>query len=250
MRRRTLLRSASAAVFAPAVATVLALPADAAPARPAGLVQPVATTGSGTAPAAMPTVGLGARGPAVVTLQQTLATLGYNVGPVDGHFGDMTLHGVVAFQKVQGVERDGVVGPVTWAKLAAPRRPAPRHRLDSASLEVDLAKQVLYLARRGRVLRILDASTGNGQRYFSEGSWKVAVTPTGRFAITRRYDVWQDGPLGRMYKPNYFHGGYAVHGSTSVPPYPASHGCVRVTTQAMDRLWPALHVGMPVAVYR
>ena len=31
-----------------------------------------------------------------------------------------------------------------------------------------------------------------------------------------------------MYRPNYFYGGYAVHGMTSVPAYPASHGCVRM----------------------
>jgi lipoprotein-anchoring transpeptidase ErfK/SrfK len=29
-----------------------------------------------------------------------------------------------------------------------------------------------------------------------------------------------------MWRPNYFYGGYALHGSTSVPTYAASHGCV------------------------
>ena len=29
----------------------------------------------------------------------------------------------------------------------------------------------------------------------------------------------------------------AVHGYHSVPPYPASHGCVRVTEAAMDWIW-------------
>jgi lipoprotein-anchoring transpeptidase ErfK/SrfK len=52
-----------------------------------------------------------------------------------------------------------------------------------------------------------------------------------------------------MYRPNYFYGGYALHGSSSVPAYPASHGCVRITVPAMDRLWAALRVGMPLAVY-
>jgi lipoprotein-anchoring transpeptidase ErfK/SrfK len=44
--------------------------------------------------------------------------------------------------------------------------------------------------------------------------------------------------------------GYAIHGSTSVPSYPASHGCVRVTLPAMNRLWSSLRIGMPVHVYR
>jgi lipoprotein-anchoring transpeptidase ErfK/SrfK len=49
--------------------------------------------------------------------------------------------------------------------------------------------------------------------------------------------------------PNYFYGGYAVHGMTSVPAYPASHGCVRMTVPTMDRMWSSLSVGMPVAIY-
>jgi hypothetical protein len=43
-----------------------------------------------------------------------------------------------------------------------------------------------------------------------------------------------------------------VHGYPDVPPpYPASHGCVRVTNAAMDWLWSSgnLLVGQPVWVY-
>jgi len=61
---------------------------------------------------------------------------------------------------------------------------------------------------------------------------------------------WQPGPLGSMYRPNYFYRGYALHGMTSVPAYPASHGCVRMTVPTMDRMWSSLWIGMPVAVYR
>jgi lipoprotein-anchoring transpeptidase ErfK/SrfK len=28
-----------------------------------------------------------------------------------------------------------------------------------------------------------------------------------------------------------------MHGFPQVPPYPASHGCVRLTNEAMDWLW-------------
>lgn len=48
----------------------------------------------------------------------------------------------------------------------------------------------------------------------------------------------QDGELGPLYRPKYFHhDGIAVHGYGSVPPYPASHGCVRVSFAAVDYLW-------------
>jgi lipoprotein-anchoring transpeptidase ErfK/SrfK len=187
-----------------------------------------------------PVLRLGSQGPAVVQLQRRLATLHYDVGPIDGSFGPQTYHGVVAFQKVNGLTRDGIVGPRTWAALAYPVIPRPRRWLSSSSLEVNVTKQVVYLARQGVVLRILDASTGKAS----------TPTPLGRFSILRRIDGWRQSPLGLMWRPNYFYRGYAVHGSTSVPTYPASHGCVRVTIPAMNRLWGLLRIGMPVTLYR
>lgn len=49
-----------------------------------------------------PTLRYGARGSAVVYLQQRLTALRYDVGGVDGVFGYNTLHAVYAFQKVRG----------------------------------------------------------------------------------------------------------------------------------------------------
>ena len=236
----TLVATASAAVAA-----------DSSPSGSAGVNARTVATATATA-AVRPTLRLGARGGAVVTLQQRLAALHYfDVSAADGMFGQNTYHAVIAFQKVQGLGRDGIVGPATWAKLARPYVPAPRYRLATASLEVNLAEQVIYYIRGGAIQRIIDASTGSGAWYYSQGRWARAITPTGRFGIYWRYSGgWQPGPLGSMYRPNYFYGGYAVHGMTSVPAYPASHGCVRMTVPAMDRMWSSLWVGMPVAIYR
>ena len=44
-----------------------------------------------------------------------------------------------------------------------------------------------------------------------------------------------DGGFGAA--PKFVVGGVAVHGSPSVPNYPASHGCVRVSVPAMDWIW-------------
>jgi N-acetylmuramoyl-L-alanine amidase len=117
-------------------------------------------------------------------------------------------------------------------------------------VEVNLARQLIYYVRSGKIQRIIDSSTGSGAWYYSQGRWARAITPTGRFRIYWRYNGWQPGPLGSMYRPNYFHGGYALHGMTSVPAYPASHGCVRMTVPTMDRMWSSLWIGMPVAIYR
>jgi lipoprotein-anchoring transpeptidase ErfK/SrfK len=59
------------------------------------------------------------------------------------------------------------------------------------------------------------------------------------------------GPLGVLYRPRYFNGGIAVHGYTSVPSYPASHGCVRVSNAAMDWIWAnqIMAIGSPVWVH-
>ena len=227
-------------------ATVLAI---------AGLASGTVATITVAAPAAVrvsqPVLRLGSHGAAVTALQQRLIALHYfDVTSADGAFGQATYHAVIAFQKVQGLARDGVVGPVTWARLAKPYVPAPRYRLSTTSLEVNLAKQVIYYVRGATVQRIIDASTGSGAWYYSQGRWARAVTPVGRFHIYWRYNGWQAGPLGSMYRPNYFYGGYAVHGMTSVPAYPASHGCVRMTVPTMDRMWSSLWTGMPVAIYR
>ncbi|MFC0006351.1 L,D-transpeptidase family protein [Micromonospora siamensis] len=242
----------AAALVALATTGGLLLPvstAQAAPRQQAPVVTQVATQvttelgATATARYALattqPTLRQGSRGAAVTTLQRRLAALHYDLGTIDGDFGPSTFHAVVAFQKVNGLSRDGIVGPNTWAKLSSPVIPKPRYRHSGLSLEANLSRQVLYLARDGQVIRILDASSGK------------ASTPTvrGNFSITRRIDGWRQSDLGMLWKPNYFYRGYAVHGATSVPNYPASHGCVRVTIPAMNRLWGTIKVGLPVHVY-
>jgi N-acetylmuramoyl-L-alanine amidase len=189
---------------------------------------------------AAPVLREGARGSAVVQLQRRLADLRYDVGAVDGVFGPSTKHAVVAFQKVNGLQRDGIVGPRTWEKLARPVRPAVHRARTGTYVEVDLTRQVLLLARDGQVVRIVDVSTGASS----------TPTPVGRFQVERRIDGWRTSRLGTMWRPVYFRGGYALHGYPSVPPYPASHGCVRMIDPAMNRLWSSLRVGTSVEIHR
>ena len=83
-----------------------------------------------------------------------------------------------------------------------------------------------------------------------DGDVRVAVTPLGGFQIQRKIDAWRKSDLGLLYRPAYFIGGYALHGAPSVPPFPASHGCIRITIAAMDRWFDRLPVGTPMLVYR
>jgi len=218
----------------------LALPAPAAQAATARAATARSPAVAAAVTAAQPTLRNGSRGAQVTRLQKRLAALRYDVGAVDGVFGGDTLHAVYAFQKVQRIGVDGVVGPATWAKLAAPRVPAPRHKLSAAAVEVNLTTRVVYLTKNGKVTRIVDASPGK----------RATPTVTGSYRFSRRINGWRDAPLGLLWRPYYFKGGYALHGSTSVPTYAASHGCVRVTIAAMNRLWSKLTIGERIYVYR
>ncbi|MDG4801436.1 L,D-transpeptidase family protein [Micromonospora sp. WMMD980] len=179
----------------------------------------------------------GDTGDAVRALQQRLDRLGYWVGESDGRFGLLTEQAVYALQKAAGLRRDGVVGPKTRVALAAGKRPDARST-DGHLAEVDLDRQLLMIVDDGEVSRVFNASTGTFEHYTYQGETYLADTPRGRWTIDWQVDGWRDGPLGRLYRPKYFQEqGIAIHGYTSVPPYPASHGCVRVTLPAMDWLW-------------
>jgi peptidoglycan hydrolase-like protein with peptidoglycan-binding domain len=233
-------------------APTTAAPTTAAPttAAPTTTVPPTTTKPKPKKPAEPAKLRSGAEGRAVEALQRRLAELGYQVHEVDGQFGSETHHAVVAFQKVNRLDRDGVVGPVTRKALERPRVPRPRSRKAGFHVEADLTLQVVYLVKGGEIQEVLDASSGSGQNYTVHGDVRVAVTPLGNFQIQRKIDAWRKSDLGLLYRPAYFTGGYALHGAPSVPAFPASHGCIRITTAAMDRLFDRLPVGTPMLVYR
>jgi lipoprotein-anchoring transpeptidase ErfK/SrfK len=139
-----------------------------------------------------------------------------------------------------GLERTGVVGAATRNALTTATR-AVATSTTGRVIEIDLRRQVLLAVRDGRVEWVFDTSTG-----------RIACrTPRGHWLVQHEIDGSHRSRLGLLYRPKYFHGGVAIHGFTTVPPYPASHGCVRVTYPAMDELWSAqlAPVGTPVWVY-
>ena len=58
----------------------------------------------------------GDRGSDVKQLQQALRSVGYEL-EIDGIFGRITLECVKSFQATHDLDRDGIVGPLTWAAL-------------------------------------------------------------------------------------------------------------------------------------
>ena len=174
----------------------------------------------------------------MLALQERLAELGYFITTPDGRFGAATQQAVWALQKAAGLSRDGLVGPKTQAALDAGVRPTARTTAGHV-IEIDLGKQLLLAVDDGVVTRVVNASSGNGETYEALGRTLRAVTPTGDYSVVHQIDAMHESTLelGPMYRPKYFRGGWAVHGSTSIPPWPASHGCVRVSNAAMDWIW-------------
>ena len=43
--------------------------------------------------------------------------------------------------------------------------------------------------------------------------------------------------LGSLWMPKFFYEGFAIHGDTEVPPVPVSHGCARVSNEAIEWIW-------------
>lgn len=244
---------ASATLMPPAPTLgVLTVPAQvAAPgAAPVGAVSSGAVS-SGYVPARR-TLREGMHGPAVRRLQDRLAQLRYFPGPRDGRFGPDTLEAVWAFQEVQRIPVTGVIGKRTGWRLAHPSPPRPLVRSRAPlRVEVDLRHEVLYVYHHGQIVLISHVSSGGGYYYCSQGSCSRAVTPAGNFRTQWRVHGWHVAPLGLLYNPVFFYGGYAIHGDTEVPLQPVSHGCVRIPMDIagfFPRLVP--REGIPVYVRR
>jgi peptidoglycan hydrolase-like protein with peptidoglycan-binding domain len=192
----------------------------------------------------------GDTGPAVVALQNRLNALGYWVGAADGQYGDATIQAVYALQKAAGLQPDGQAGPATDAALQSGVRPRPQST-SGYVVEVDLSRDLIMFVDNGHVLYTLNTSTGGGYTYTQDGQTNVAVTPQGHFQIFRAVDGTVTDSLGTLYRPRFFYQGYAIHGDSYVPPYPVSHGCARVSNEAINWIWAdnLLPFGAAVWVY-
>ena len=189
-----------------------------------------------TPPPLPPTIGPGATGAAVSSLQQQLLALHYWVDTTAGNFDDSTEQAVWALQKAAGLPRDGVVGPATWAALSAGVVPHPR-TTSGYVIEIDLEDDLLMVVSNGQLDWTLNTSTGGGYTYTEDGSTSVAVTPTGMFQTFRVVDGLVVDSLGSLWRPRFFDAGFAIHGDPDVPPEPVSHGCARVSNEAIDWIW-------------
>ena len=178
--------------------------------------------------------------PTLLQVEHKLAALKYDVGALDGQTDDQSVSAIMAFQKAQGLERTGALTPAVAARIMATTGdPAPMAPNGEPNrIEISLARQVLFLYESGSLTKILPVAAGTSE----------TPTPTGAFRIYRQESGWHTSRLGRLHNAQYFVGGYAIHGSTSVPAEPPSHGCVRIPMSASEWFPSHVAIGMQVVI--
>lgn len=199
---------------------------------------------------------VGSRSEAVLALEKRLAELRYDAGAIDGLFDSQTRQGLLAFQKYSGLRRTGTYTPETQRALSAAMPPEGSHpELGLPRIEIDIPHQILLFFDAEGLNRVVAVSTGSDRKY-CEISKKsgvqvcgVAHTPRGRFRIQYRIPGWRESDLGKLYNPLYFNGGFAIHGSPSVPAYSVSHGCVRIPVATSAWFYTTVRNGTPVIVF-
>ena len=180
---------------------------------------------------------VGSSGPTVRLLQRQLARLAY-VTPRGGRYDDATGRAVLAYRKVNGMARITSVNRAIMARLFSGRGGFRlRHPGAGRHVEADLSRQVLVLADGGRARRIYTMSSGKPS------------TPT----VVGSFRFYMRGPgynAKGMYFSTYFIRGYAIHGYHDVPPYAASHGCLRVPLADAVGIYRRLSLGERIFVYQ
>ncbi len=179
----------------------------------------------------------GSKGFAVRLLQRKLLALHYAV-PRSGRFDGGTSRAVMAYRKVNGMARTGSVSGRIMLRLlrgqGAFKVRFPKH---GHHVEADLSQQVLALIDNGKVQRTYITSSGTSATPTVLGHFRVYLKTPGTNAKG-------------MVNSSFFIRGYAVHGFASVPPYPASHGCLRVPVPNALAIFRWINYGDRVDVYR
>lgn len=177
----------------------------------------------------------------VAGVQMRLRDLGYL--PAEGvsrAWDYRTTQAVLAFQSWEGLTRDGIVGPETIATLERAERPTPSTTGTGARVEVHRSKGVVLLIDGPRIVRAVHASAGAPGYETPAGTYSVFRKERNSWSVP--YQVW-------LPYASYFNAGIALHAYDDVPAYPASHGCVRVSSAEASFVYEFASVGTPVTVF-
>ena len=156
----------------------------------------------------------GDRGPAVDLFNDLLRDAGY-YNTDRNRYGSHTERAVMAFRKVNGMARNFQATPGIFKMLADGKGGFEIEYPDGGHhAEVDISKQVMALADGGEAKYVFHIATGAAADALRPGRVHFYRKDPGFNSIGMYYSV-------------YYNRGEATHGYHSVPPYPASHGCIR-----------------------
>lgn len=175
----------------------------------------------------------GSKGRDVSALMKRLRKLGFLIPGKGRRYTFAMSEVAMAFHKAYGMRRSYVWGQRSWKRISRlSHGPRPRYGGKNTHVEVYKGRQVMMIVRNGKPISIIHVSTG-----------RTGNTPIGNFRIIS---------LLPNYLPYFegFLGNFGLHGYHTVPPYPASHGCVREPIWAARFTWRHTGIGTPVHIYR
>lgn len=184
-----------------------------------------------------PRLRFGARGALVRLFQRALDRMKYPV-PRNGVYDAATGRAVMAYRKVNSMaRRETADARVIRGALSGRGAYRVRHPRAGRHVEVDLSRQVLALVNGDKLVRVYPTSSG------------APATPT----VLGSYRFYRKEPginALEMVHSSYFIRGYAIHGYKSVPPYGASHGCLRVPIPNALSIFNWIRIGDRIIVER
>jgi len=180
----------------------------------------------------------GATGPYVKGMLTGLRRLSIRIPGLGSRFTTQVKDSVIAFQKAYRLPRTYVFNSANWRKLDGARTVRPRRSSPSTHIEVDKGRQILMVVKNGKVFGLIAVSTG-----------ATGNTPEGSFHIQQKHPFTTSGFGGILVRTMGFVGNFAIHGYSPVPPYPASHGCIREPIWACYWVYDQSWVGEALYVY-
>jgi peptidoglycan hydrolase-like protein with peptidoglycan-binding domain len=180
--------------------------------------------------------------PTFADVQRRLIQLKYlPAGAVTGKADYRTSQALMAFQAWSGLSRDGVAGVATRKKLTTASVPTPRSTgAGGHSVQVFRNLGVALCVDNGTLVRAVHCSTGRAGLETTAGTWSVYL---------KSVKFWSQAYSSWMPYASFFHNGEGLHGYGDVPPYPASHGCVRLPMPEAPWVYEFAYTGATVNVF-
>ena len=184
-------------------------------------------------------VAVGSKGPYARGLLLRLAALKIHIPGLAWSISSDAGDAIVAFQKAYRLPRTYVVNYDDWCKLDSATVIKPHSKAKGTHIEIEKGRQILMVVHDGKLVGLIAVSTG-----------RTGNTPVGKFKIYNKSPATTSAyGSGLLWRTMGFYGNFAIHGYVPVPPYPASHGCVREPWWAANWTYTHSFVGEGVFIY-